>query len=384
VGLLRGGELASRDRRAPRIGRGGFAALGARVALARRGRMLTAVAVVASCGALVLLVLDLASLVVALRDDPGSVGKRYQLTAALPPSDVPAVRAIPGVADAAPRYVAQGADSFALGETVELVAFGGDHTRFEDPPLASGRRLRGPREAEVGTGLAQALGLRVGGELAVQLAAGAERRFRVVGTVRALDHDGRVAYVRAGPLVRALPGLRPQIAVRLRAGASRAGVAARLEALGATPVTVGGATTSNSGFLGTLATLLRVVAALDALVCLYALVRTLGLTAAERRRTLAVLRAAGAPATTVGLVLAGAATAITVPSTLLGLALERGVLAPAVTRLASTYADLPAGGAPSRAVAVAVVLVLLGLAAAAVVARRVLAEPPVAGLGEEW
>ncbi len=113
--------------------------------------------------------LGLASLVAALRDDPGSVGKRYQLTANLDPSALPAVRAIPGVADAGTRYVVRGADSFALGEPVELLAFDGDHTRFEDPPLASGRRVRADDEAEIGVGLAQALGIGRGATLAVQL-----------------------------------------------------------------------------------------------------------------------------------------------------------------------------------------------------------------------
>ncbi len=141
----------------------------------------------------------------ALRNDPGSVGKRYSLTARLPAEAAPQVRAIPGVADAAPRWIVRGADSFALGEPVKLVAFPGDHTRFEDPPLAGGRRLRGDGEAEVGVGLAQALGVGLGATLAVQLESGSEVRFRVVGIVRALDEDGRVAYVRPGRLLAADP-----------------------------------------------------------------------------------------------------------------------------------------------------------------------------------
>ena len=134
----------SRPRRLA-LAAGGFGALGARLALARRGRAAATLVVLTVSGAVILLMLGLASLVAALRDDPGSVGKRYQLTANLDPSALPAVRAIPGVADAGARYVVRGADSFALGEPVELLAFDGDHTRFEDPPLASGRRVRGRR-----------------------------------------------------------------------------------------------------------------------------------------------------------------------------------------------------------------------------------------------
>jgi putative ABC transport system permease protein len=62
VALLRGAELASAKRM--RLG-GGFAALGARLALARRGRAVATVAVLAVSGAVVLLMLGLASLVAA-------------------------------------------------------------------------------------------------------------------------------------------------------------------------------------------------------------------------------------------------------------------------------------------------------------------------------
>jgi ABC-type antimicrobial peptide transport system permease subunit len=382
VALLRGGEIgASRPRRRDGLG-GGFAALGARLAMARRGRAAATVAVLAVSGAVVLLMLGLASLVAALRDDPGSVGKRYDLTAQLPPERVESVRAIAGVADAAPRYVVQGADSFALGEPVKLIAFSGDHTRFEDPPLDRGRRVRADDEAEIGVGLAQALGIGVGSTLAVQLPAG-EARFRVVGTVRALDDSGRVAYVRPPRVLAADPGATPQIVVRLAPGADRAAVAGRLAGGGGRPAAVGGATTRNGAFLGTLAALLRAVAAIDALVCLYALVQALGLVARERRPTLALLRATGAGATTIAAVLAGAALAVALPAAVLALALERFVLAPIVSRMAAGYADLGAASSIGRAALALLGLAALGLVAAAWVARRAVAEPPVAGLREQ-
>jgi ABC-type antimicrobial peptide transport system permease subunit len=380
VALLRGAELSTVRRL--RIG-GGFAALGARLALARRGRAAATVAVLAVSGAVVLLMLGLASLVAALRDDPGTVGKRYDLTAALPADRTAEVRRLPGVADAAPRYVVQGADSFALGEPVKLVAFPGDHTRFEDPPIDSGRRVRGDGEAEVGVGLAQALGIGVGSTLAVQMPSGGEARFRVVGTVRALDDNGRVAYVRPPRVLAADPGANPQIVVKLDHGADRAAVARSLSALGATPAAVGGATTRNGAFLGTLAALLRAVAIVDALVCLYALVQALGLVARERRPTLALLRATGAEGVTVGAVLAGAALAVALPAAVLALALERFVLAPLVGRLAAGYADLGPQSSAGQAALAFGGLALLGVIAAAWVARRATAEAPVEGLREE-
>ncbi len=380
VALLRGAELAGARRL--RLG-GGFAALGARLALARRGRAAATVAVLAVSGAVVLLMLGLASLVAALRDDPGSVGKRYDLTARLPADRAADVRALPGVADATPRYVVQGADSFALGEPVKVVAFPGDHTRFEDPPIDRGRRLRASDEAEVGVGLAQALGIGVGSTLAVQLPSGGEARFRVVGTVRALDDNGRVAYVRPPRLLAADPGADPQVVVKLARGADKAAVTQRLAALGAKPTAVGGATTRNGAFLGTLAALLRAVAIVDALVCLYALVQALGLVARERRPTLALLRATGAEGATVGAVLAGAALAVALPAAVLALALERLVLAPLVGHLAAGYADLGPQSSAGQAALALGGLVLLGIAAAAYVARRATAEPPVEGLREE-
>jgi ABC-type lipoprotein release transport system permease subunit len=282
--------------------------------------------------------------------------------------------------------VAQGADSFALGEPVKLVAFPGDHTRFEDPPLDAGRRLRRNDEAEVGVGLAQALGIGVGSTLAVQLGGRGsigEARFRVVGTVRALDDSGRVAYVRPARVLAADPGASPQIVVKLARGADRSAVTRRLAALGAQPAAVGGATTRNGAFLGTLAALLRVVAIVDALVCLYALVQGLGLVARERAPTLALLRATGAEGVTVGAVLAGAALAVALPAAVAALALERLVLAPLVGHLAAGYADLTPQSSPAQAALALGGLAVLGIVAAAWVARRAIAAPPLQGLREE-
>jgi hypothetical protein len=379
--VLRGGDLARSARRSK--GPDGLLATGARFALAARGRFAASVATIAVCAAVVTLMLALAALLQRLRDDPGTVGKRYQLTARLTPFDLPAVKAIPGVADAAERYQADVADSFRLGEPLRMVAYPGDHTRFEAPPLAAGRRLRSDREVEVGVGLADALGLRPGATLAVQGSGGAEVRYRVSGVVRALEHDGRIAYVRPDRLLDAEPGARSSISVRLDPGADRDEVERRLQALGAPPERVGGATTRNAAFLGVLATVLRGVGLAVGLVCLYALVQALAMTARERRGAVALLRACGGDAGTVATVLAGAALVVAVPAALAGLVLEWLVVGPLVARLAASFAVLPLAPTAGQVALVLGGLALLAAAATAVVARRAMREPVIAGLREE-
>jgi ABC-type lipoprotein release transport system permease subunit len=323
--------------------------------------------------------LALASLLERLRDDPGTVGKRYQLTVQLNDATLDQVRSVPGVADASPRFVTDAADSFRLDKPFRLVAYPGDHTGFEAPPLAAGRRLNGPGEIEVGLGLADALGLRPGSALAAQLPGGEEVRFRVAGVVRALENDGRIAWARPDRL----GDVSSSVAVRLEAGADRAAVARRLEAIGAPSTRVGGASTRNAQFLGVLAAVLRGVGLAVGLVCLYALVQALAMTARERRGAVALLRACGGDAGTVALVLAGAAAAVAVPGALLGVALEAAVLGPLVARLAAGFASLPIAPSPGQIVLVVAGLLALAAGATALVARRVLREPVVLGLREE-
>ena len=382
-----GGDPPRRRPRAapapPRAGADGLLATGARFALAARGRFAATVATIAVCAGVVTLMLALAALLERLRDDPGAIGKRYQLTVRLDPRDVPAVRAIPGVADAAERYQADVADSFRLGEPLRMIAYPGDHTRFEAPPLAEGRRLRGDGEVEVGVGLADALGLRPGATLAVQAEGGSEARFRVAGVVRALEHDGRLAYVRPRRLLAAQPGIGSTISVRLEPGADRAAVERELAALGAPPQAVAGATTRNAAFLGVLATVLRGVGLAVGLVCLYALVQALAMTARERRGAVALLRAVGGDAGTVATVLGGAALVVAVPAALAGVLLEWLVLGPLVARLAAGFADLPLAPSAGQVALVVGGLLALSAGATALVARRTMREPVIAGLREE-
>ena len=381
VEILRGGDLA----RAPaRSGHSrGLFALGARFSTAARARWLATVATIAVCAGVVTLMLALASLLERLREDPGTVGKRYQLAVTLDPALLGEAKRLPGVEAVGERYSIDAADSFRLGEPVRLVAYPGDHTRFEAPPLAEGRRIRGPGEIEVGVGLADALGLRPGSMLAAQIPEGGEARFRVVGIVRAVEHDGRIGWIQPDRLLALRPDLDPQVVLRLRAGADRAQVTRQLVELGAAQQRVGAAQTDNAAFLAVLASVLRGVGLAVGLVCLYALIQALTVTARERRGAVALLRATGADATSVSVVLAGAAAAVAVPAAVAGVALEVLVLGPLVARLAAGFATLPLAPTSGQVALVAGGLLALAALATVLVARRVLREPIVAGLREE-
>ena len=264
------------DGRARRLSRqGGTLGLGSRLVTARRVRLFSTLTVLGISVAFILLMLALASELGELADNPAALGRRYQLTAALPASAAPSVAALAGVAAAAPRYEVQALDAYALGETIDLIGYPGDHTVFEAPALASGQRLRGPHEAEVGQGLAEVLGLQVGSTLAVQLPSGHEARFRVSGIVTSLQHDGRVAYVAAQGLLAAEPAAGEQIAVRLLPSANRTAVTAGLQALGATPAKTAAAVGTGQALVDALTSILRVVAIVNGLVCLYALIQAL-------------------------------------------------------------------------------------------------------------
>jgi ABC-type lipoprotein release transport system permease subunit len=378
--LMRRGDVRRPQRRAG--AGGGLGLLGVRLITAHWARFAALVAVLGAAAAVVLLLLALASLLTTLRDDPATLGKRYQVTTELDASRAADVEAIPGVRNAAPRYEVDAVSATALGSPLRLIAYPGDHTRFEAPALADGRRIRAPGEAEVGVGLADAVGLRVGSTLAVQPEAARELRFRVVGIVRALQDEGRVAYVRPARLAAALPFLDGPLAVRLEPGADREAIRRDLAALGAEPRTVSGATGDDRGLLDVLAGLLRLVALTVGLVCLTSLVQALALTAAERRGAVATLRAAGADARALRRMLAGAALAVVAPAALLAPALEGLVLAPATERLAAGYADLPLRTGPGQVALVAVGLVVLTASASAWTAHRLVREPVVAGLRE--
>ena len=380
VETLAGADLTSAPRR---LGLGaGPAGLGMRLALARPLRTAMTVAVLAASSAVILLMLALATLLGRLETDPSTLGKRYGLTVAAPARAAAAIRRVPGVRSVAPRYELPAADSFGLGEGFTVIAFGGDHTDYEAPPLAAGRRIRAEGEVEVGLGLAQALNLRPGATLAAQLPSGDEARFRVVGVVRALENEGRIAYVAPRLLLASEPGLEPRLAVLLEPGASRDAVAARLADEGYFPERVGGVTAASGGFLDVLAALLLSLAAVVGLVCVYALVQMLALTAHERRRALAIVRALGASRTQVAVILAGSALLVAAISAVAGMVLERLVVAPAVARLAASYVTLSLGAGPLHMLVVALGLAFAALAAAAWTGSGAVRRPIVVGLRE--
>jgi len=384
VGLLRGGELETGGEGRRRSGghgrRGGLAVLGARLVAARRVRLVATVMTLGLSAGFVLLMLALASELSSLETDPGALGKRYQLTATMPVGAVSRARRIPGIAAAAPRYEVEGADSYDLGETIDVIAYPGDHTVFEDPPLVSGRRLRGNDQAEVGVGLADALGLSAGSTLAIELSTGNELRFRVSGLVSSLDHDGRVAYVPAKALLAAEPSAPYQVAVVLRPNADYGAVTAALTRIGAQFAATSGATARGVPLVNTLRTILLAIAVVDGLVCLYALIQASTLTVQERRRTVAVLRACGAGPGAVRRLLFGATLALIVPAAVVGVVLEKYVFGPALSRLAENYAALPLDATTAEVLATVAGLVLAGALATVWVARQASRESVVTGL----
>ena len=343
---LRRGDVVRSARRLP--GGGGPAGLGLRMALARPVRGAAGAVVLGSAVVVILLILSITTLLLRLDRSPIAIGKRYQLSVSAPADASRRIARLPGVAAAAPRYELNALDSFDLGEPFSVIAFPGDHTRFEAPPLSQGRRLRSASEAEVGLGLAQILNLYPGSTLAAQLPDGREVRFRVVGVVRALERQGRVVYVRSRRLVAAEPDAQSVVAVRLRPGASSDAVRKELAGAGFAAASSGGITgesvqgwaTRSSGFVGVLVGLLRAVAVIDGLVCLYAIAQLLALTVSERRSALAAVRALGAGRRQLAAILGGIAAPVALAAIVLGFLAERFLVGPAVARLAASYVSL--------------------------------------------
>ena len=259
-----------------------------------------------------------------------------------------------------------------------MIAYPGDHTVFEAPPLTSGARMRGTHEAEVGAGLAGALGLSPGSTLAIQLPTGNELRLRVGGVVSSLDHDGRVAYVPAKALLALDPTASEQLAVRVRPGANVSKISAKL---GNTAAPATGATARGVPLVDTLRTILRAIAVVDGLVCLYALIQACALIVSERRRTVSVLRALGAGGDAIRRLLAGAVAALVLPAALVGIVIERLVLGPALSSLAASYATLSLQPTSLEIAAVLAGLALCSAVAVLWVARRATREAVVSGLG---
>jgi ABC-type lipoprotein release transport system permease subunit len=382
VDVLRGGDVGHTARRLPLPP--AFPLLGIRLVLARPARAAATVAVVGFAVSVVLAILAIATVLENLNKQPLSVGKRYQLLVDAPPSQLRKVTGLPQVAAATPFYSLDVADSFALDEPFTLDAFGAPPPAYESPPLVSGHLAHSADEAEVGVGLAEALGLHPGAVLAAQLPNGREVRFRVAGIVQALEDQGRIAYVETPRLLAAEPELGGQIAVKLRPGASAAAVTQALARSGEVTTSSGGIAgqsvqgwaSRSSGFIGILVALLRTVAVLDVCVCLYAVGQALALTSQERRRALAVVRAQGAGRLHLFAVFGVAAAFLVVLAWGLAALLERWAVAPGVSHLAASYVvlALSAGG---QLLALTLAGLLLGAALVSIVLVRSIARQPV-------
>ena len=199
VEVLRGGDVAHGARQLPLPH--ALPVLGVRLVLARPTRAAATVSVVGFAVSVVLAILTIATVLQNLNQQPLSIGKRYQLLVYAQPSQLQQIRSLPGVAAATPFASVEVADSFALDEPFTLTVFGAPPQQYEAPPLVAGHLPQRAEEAEVGVGLADALGLHPGSVLAAQLPDGREMRFRVAGIVQALEDQGRVAYVQSPRLL---------------------------------------------------------------------------------------------------------------------------------------------------------------------------------------
>jgi hypothetical protein len=165
--------------------------------------------------------------------------------------------------------------------------------------------------------------------------------------------------------------------VRVKPGANTAALRA---ALGTSSAPATGAVGRGVPLVDTLRAILRAVAIVDALVCLYALIQTCALTVQERRRTVAVIQAFGAGGPAVRRLLAGAVAALVIPAGLLGIVLERLLLGPALARLAAGYATLSLSATGLEIAAVLIGLGVSGAVAVAWVSRQATRASVVEGL----
>jgi ABC-type lipoprotein release transport system permease subunit len=361
----------------PAAGHGRVAArpltLGARLAAARPLRLAVTAGVLAMAAGLVLLMLGLGRFLLDVQRDPAVLGDRFALAVDGGRDVLQTVRSTPGVAAGVLRWQTTGADAFDLREPVTLVALGrgGEDYRL---PLISGRRA-GPGEAEIGAGLADALGIRAGGRLLAELPDGGQVSVPVAGVVRELSHDGRVAYVPPADLLGAAPRLRPQVAVALESGAGPDEVTRRLAARGLEVVAARGSASDATELVDAVVLLLRLVAVIDGLVCAGLLALAVATVVRERAATVAVVRTVGARPGQVRLLVAGIAAAYLAIALPAAVVLEELLLGPAVSRLVGRYGELPLGVSAGDALLVVAVAVALAAGVAWWLTARLLATP---------
>jgi ABC-type antimicrobial peptide transport system permease subunit len=374
------GSLSGAARTPPRrtMAVTGPLALGARLAVRRPGRFLVSVFAVAAALATILLLLAVGRFLISVQEEPAALGERYSLIVEGGDDDAALVRATPGVAAAVARYEVRALDAFDLQEPIRIVAFGrGKDQVFAGRPLLSGRRAKALGETEVGAGLAQSLGLDIGGVLIAQVENGAELRLNVTGIVQELADDGRVAYTDVAALLAARPDLPPGIAVRSRAGVSVASLQEALEQQGLTVTTNSGIAPNGAPFLTTIVALLRIVAVVNGLVCAALVLLALVVLARERSETIGVLRTSGGSQRDVWSLLFGAGASLVLTALTVAYALERFVFGPTLSGMVERYGELPLAPNVVDVVVVGLAGVLVAALTAAVAGRRYVNEPVV-------
>jgi ABC-type lipoprotein release transport system permease subunit len=129
--------------------------------------------------------------------------------------------------------------------------------------------------------------------------------------------------------------------------------------------------------------LLRSVAAINAVVCLYAIGQALALTAHERQRALSIVRATGGSRRQIARIFASGAIFLIAAALAVGFAAERELIARGVARIAAPYVTLALGVDLATTGYVALGLLAGALVAAAWISRVVTARPVVTGLRQD-
>jgi putative ABC transport system permease protein len=250
----------------------------------------------------------------------GGVG---DLTASsVPQSLTPAVRRLPGVADATPIAVATG----QLKGSSSFLVFGVDPNGFVVHSLVfvAGRRPRGPSEAIVGDAAARQYGLHVGDRL--RLAGGS---FPVVGVYHAgvpFEDQGAALGLPVVGRMRQRAGDATTIAVKVARGHRAASVGDALDK--AFPGTVSISQPGEVERVDTNSLLIRkaatVFVALALVIGGIAVMNTMLMAAFERRREFALLLAIGWPRRSVGGLVLREGVAISFAGALVGLLLGIG------------------------------------------------------------
>ncbi len=371
-----GGASRSRPRRTMVAARPFI--LGARLVVRRPGRFLMSVLAVAAALATILLLLAVGRFLLSVQEEPAALGERYSLLVNDGPQSLDLIRATPGVAAAVIRYEARALDAFELQEPIRIVAFGPGRDRvFAGRPLLSGRRAVEPGDTEVGAGLAQSLGLDVGGRLIAQVEQGGELQLTVTGIVQELAQDGRVAYTDVASLRAARPDLPADIAVRARSGVSVATLRTALEGQGLTVTTNSGLAPSGAPFLTTIVALLRVVAVVNGLVCAALVLLALVVLARERSETIGVLRTSGGSRRDVWALLFGAGVVLVAAALVAAYVLERFVFGPTLSGMVERYGVLPLAPNGADVVVVGLAGVVVVALTSALAARRYVRQPVV-------